>query len=396
MTKTKIAAIITEYFDRSHADVLVGKFLRGFPIDDGLHPARVEIASLYLDQVNAADIGVATATEFGVPIFPSILRALTLGGEDLAVDGVLIIGEHGEYPLNEKGQKLYPRRHLFEQVAGVLSFAGRSVPVFNDKHLSYNWPDAHWIYNRARELDIPFMAGSSLPLCWRRPFLEYPPDTPIKAAVAIGYGPIESYGFHVLETLQCMVERRKGGERGVEAVQCLEGAAVWAWLGENPTHADLARAAGQAIGETAGPWDKVAGYADKPAAFTMTYRDGLQAAVLMLNGYARSFSFAGLAEGKVDACEFFLQSGGHHGHFSYLGLNIEEMFLTGRPTYPVERTLLTTGILAAAMESRYLGHLRLETPHLDIRYLPVEAVPFRPKGPAPAGATLDPWPPDGV
>ncbi len=394
LAEKKIAAIVTEYRPRSHADVIVGKFLRGFPTDEGLHAPRVEIASLYLDQINEEDTGVETAKAFDVPIYPSIRSALTLGGEDLAVDGVLVIGEHGDYPLNEKGQKLYPRRHFFEQVAGTLSSTDQGVPVFSDKHLSYNWHDAKWMYERARELEIPFMAGSSLPVCWRKPYMEYPLGTPMGAAVAIGYGPTESYGFHALETLQCMVERRQGGEMGVESVQCLEGEGVWRWLEDNPRHATLAKAAGGAIEETQGPWAKVADLVEDPVAFLVTYRDGLCAAVLMLNGYSRSFAFAGRSEGTVDACEFRLQSGGAHGHFSYLSLNVEKMFLTGQSTYPVERTLLTTGILATAMASRYRGHARLYTPHLAIEYAPAESVPFRPMGPEPSGATLAPWPPE--
>lgn len=279
MDRKKIAAIVTEYRPNSHADVIVGKFLRGFPGDDGLHQPRVEIASLYLDQVNANDTGLSTAKAFAVPVFPSIRSALTLGGEALAVDGVLIVGEHGDYPLNEKGQKLYPRRHLFEQVAGVFAASGKSVPAFNDKHLSYNWPDALWTYRRARELGVSFMAGSSLPVCWRRPFLEYPLDTPLERAAVIGYGPLESYGFHALEVLQCMVERRCGGEVGVAVVRWLEG---------HPHLAELAQVAATSLSDAAGPWEKVAGHSPQPAAFLVEYLDGLEAAVLMLNGYTSS------------------------------------------------------------------------------------------------------------
>ncbi|HTE20819.1 MAG TPA: hypothetical protein VK689_20835 [Armatimonadota bacterium] len=78
------------------------------------------------------------------------------------------------------------------------------------------------------------------------------------------------------------------------------------------------------------------------------------------------------------ATEFYLQNSPPHSHFSYLSLNVEQMFLTGKATYPVERTLLTTGVLEAALESRYQGHVRVETPYLDVRYTSYERLPWRP------------------
>jgi hypothetical protein len=205
--RKKISAIITEYFFKSHADVLVGKYLRHFPTDDGVETPRVDIASFYIDQITDIDIGVETANKFGVTVFPSIVQALTLGGKELAVDGVLLVGEHGDYAWNEKEQHLFPRRHFAEQIFGVMSTSGRSVPVFNDKHLSWRWQDSLWMAERARELGAPFMAGSSIPLSWRDPFLEYELDTPLAEAVAVGFSGLDIYAYHTLEALQCMVER---------------------------------------------------------------------------------------------------------------------------------------------------------------------------------------------
>ncbi len=222
--RKKIAAIITVYRKRSHADVLVGKYLQGeFPTDDGMIPARSEIASIYLDQVPDIDTGIETAKMFDVPVYESINKAMCLGGNELAVDGVLSIGEHGDYPFNEKDQQLYPRRHFMEQICGVMASSGRAVPVFNDKHLSWRWEDAKWMVDRAAELGAPYMAGSSLPLWWRQPWVEHELDTPLKEAVAVGFSGLDIYAFHTLEVLQCMVERRPGGETGVAAVTCLEG-----------------------------------------------------------------------------------------------------------------------------------------------------------------------------
>ena len=385
--RKKIAAIITTYFPHSHADVIVTKYMKGFPTDDGHRLPRVELVSIYLDQIDSRDIGVGLAEEHKVPIYPSIRQALTLGESELAVDGVLLIGEHGDYPYNEIEQHMYPRRYMFEQICGVFASSGRSVPVFCDKHLSYNWDDANWMYARANKLKVPFMAGSSLPLCWRQPFLEHPIDTPLESAIGIGYGGVESYGFHALETLQCMIERRDGGESGVVAIQCLEGESVWEAAELGKWSLELAESACEQI--KSGPDKTIREGCPNPILFLMEHQDGFQSAVLMLNGYVTDFAYAGKNGDEIWATEFYLQNGPPHAHFSYLSLNIEEMFITGIPQYPVERTLLTTGILDAIMHSRAQGNIRLETPHLaELVYRSYERTPIRPIAPRPEGATL--------
>src|SRR5262249_22741867 len=152
------------------------------------------------------------AKKHGFKIYESIADCLTLGGKTLAVEGVLSIGEHGKYPTNEKGQILYPRRRFFEEICKVFEKSKRSVPIFNDKHLAVTWEDARWIYDRARMLMFPLLAGSSIPVTWRKPDLTLPKGCELIGAVQIGYGHEEAYGFHALEGLQCMIERRKGGE----------------------------------------------------------------------------------------------------------------------------------------------------------------------------------------
>ena len=398
--RPKIAALITEYRPGSHADVLVGKFLRGFPTDDGLLPLRTEVVSMYLDQVPENDIGRAAAAAYDVPVYQSMPAALCCGGKELAVDGVLLIGEHGDYAWNEKEQHLFPRRHFMEQITGVMSTSGRAVPVFNDKHLSWRWQDAKWMYDRAAELGAPFMAGSSLPVCWRNPFLEYDLDTPLTEAVAVGFSGLDIYAYHTLEVLQCMVERRAGGETGVAAVTCLEGEQVWAQGRAGAWWKELAEAACATLkeGRKEGAMED---NCENPALFLIEYRDGFRGAILMLNGHITELAYAGRREaGDVDATWFCCQ--GHGGvpgayaHFSYLGLNIEEMFVTGASQYPVERTLLTSGLTEAGLTSRHEGHTRLETPWLDVSYRSFEPLRWRPTGPAPTGACLEPFPPEGM
>lgn len=392
MSKPKIAAILTEYFTNSHADVIVTKYLKGFPTDDGLLEPRTEIVSIYLDQTFDRDVGRGYAAEHNVPIYESIPKALCLGGDKLAVDGVLLIGEHGDYAWNEKEQHLYPRKFFMEQICGVFATSGRSVPIFNDKHLSYNWQDAKWMYDRAKALNVPFMAGSSVPTAWRSPWLEHDLGTNIEEALAIGYSGLDVYGFHTLEALQCMVERRASqngyGEVGVAAVTCLEGDAVWKAAEDGLWSRELADRAIAVIDADKKKEGTPEEHCPNPALFLVEYRDGFRGAVLMLTGFVTTFAYAARVGDEIQATEMYLQTGLHHAHFSYLSLNIEEMFVTGKPSYPVERTLLTTGILEAALDSRYQGHVRIETPHLDVAYTPAEKFPYRPSGERPAGATL--------
>ena len=386
--RKKIAAIITTYFPNSHADVIATKYMKGYPTDNGHLDPRVDLVSIYLDQIESRDIGVDLAEEHNVAIYSSIRRALTLGESELLVDGVLLIGEHGDYPHNEFEQHMYPRRYMFEQICGVFASSGWSVPVFCDKHLSYNWDDANWMSARANELNVPFMAGSSLPLCWRQPFLEHPLNTPLDDAIAIGYGGVESYGFHALETLQCMIERRTGGESGVVSVQCLEGQDVWNAAESGEWSLDLAEAACAQIKNR--PDTSIIEGCPSPILFLMDHRDGFRSAVLMLNGYVTDFAYAARQGNEILATEFYLQNGTPYAHFSYLSLNIEEMFVTGIPQYPVERTLLTTGILDAFMHSRAENYKKLETPHLaKIAYQSYQNTLIRPTAPRPEGATLE-------
>jgi hypothetical protein len=385
--RKKIAAIITEYREPAHADVIVGKFIKGFPTDEGLLEPQVDIVSMYLDQLPENDIGLQVAEANDIPVYYSIAAALRLGGDELAVDGVLSIGEHGTYSYNEKGQHMYPRRFFFEQICGVMATSGRSVPVFSDKHLSYDWGDAKWMYDRAVQLDIPFMAGSSVSLFWRDPWLEHELETDIEEALVLSYGGIESYGYHGFEALQAMVERRRGGEKGIAAVQCLEGDAVWQAGDDGLWSRQLAAAAAEQIETEAGSMEESC---EEPAVFLIEYKDGFKAAVLQLPRYIHDWSYAAQVGGQVQATAMFAH-GPPYPHFSYLGLNVQEMFLTGEPQYPVERTLLVSGALDALMDSRHREHVRIETPHLDVQYKAAEKGPLRPTAPRPQGASTVPF-----
>ncbi len=366
MERKQVAAVVTEYRPRSHADVIVGKMVEPYLLDGVLTEPRLDVVSLYTDQVPANDMSREVASRHGIPIVETVGDALTLGGTTLAVDGVVLIGEHGAYPTNELDQVLYPRRRLFEAIVDTMRRCDRFVPVFSDKHLSYSWENARWMYDTARALKIPFLAGSSLPLTWRRPPLEFPLGAAIDEAVGIAHGPLDAYGFHALEMVQCMVERRRGGETGVAAVRCIDREQVRETSSARLWSDDLFHAAASRLSDPE-PSTLLA-RAPAPTAFLVEYRDGLRATILMLDGVVTEFAFAGRVDGEVKSTKFYLESREPFGHFAFLVRAIEELVLEGRPPYPVERTLLTTGTLALTLESRFRQGIRLPTPELAVQY----------------------------
>jgi len=373
-----LAVIATVYRPLAHADHIAGRFIHGYARDGRFHVPGQYVESLYVDQVPDNDLSRGLARDFGFRLTRSVEEALTNGSGKLTVDGVLLIGEHGNYPRNEKGQILYPRFEFMEQLVSVFRKTGRSVPVFNDKHLSYSWPKAKQMMQWAHELHFPFMAGSSLPVTWRRPELELSLQSPVEEALVATYGPIEVYGFHGLETLQVMLERRRGGETGVRAVTCLTGNDVWKagdsglWSWEL-LEAALGRSETLNVGDIRRNVGTVAvGNMPKtPAsAFLVEYRDGTRGTVLLLNGHIHDFCFAARVKGesRPASCLFYLPPPPGAKFFDGLVANIEKLFETGKSPYPVERTLLTTGVLEAAMESHYRRATRIETPELDLTY----------------------------
>jgi hypothetical protein len=372
-----IATICTVYRPLSHAYHIAGRFIRGYTRDGKFHVPAHYVRSLYVDQVPDNDLSREVGRDYGVRVTRSIEDALTGGGDKLAVEGVLLIAEHGNYPRNDKGQILYPRYEMMEKIVQVFRKTGQSVPVFNDKHLSYSWDKARKMMSWAEELKFPFMAGSSLPVTWRRPELELPVGAPLEDALVAAYGPIEVYGFHALETLQTMVERRKGGEVGVKAVTCLTGKEVWKAGDAGRWSWDLLEAA-LGRSETVNPGDIRTNVGMPvqtfpgipPTAFLVEYRDGFRATVLLLNGHIQDFCFAARIEGEARpaSCMFHLPPPPGAKYFDCLTANIEKLFETGRSPYPVQRTLLTSGILDAIMDSHAQRGARIETPQLDVAY----------------------------
>jgi hypothetical protein len=395
MARPRIAAVVTEYRRYSHAQHILDRYLFGYSWNGRHHIPEIDLVSLYTDQQPEGELSRSrSALRPQMKIYPTIAEALTLGGEKLAVDGVLLIGEHGNYPFNEKGQHLYPRYEFFQQIVDVFRRSGRSVPVFNDKHLSWKWEWAREMVQVSRELDFPLLAGSSLPVTRRVPQVDMPLGARVEEAMCVAVGGVDGYDIHALEAMQSMVERRRGGESGVSWIHAVRGAdAVMAALRSGSFDAggwdpDLFRAClcrshrlvptRHGFNHTLPTSDEIQGRMtaednpNTPVLYRYQHRDGVKMSMLLIEGVVNDFTFAARLAGqhKPLSLQMFLPPREVCNFFNPLTHATEHLFHSGQTPYPVERTLLTTGLTAAGVESLFQGEKRLMTPHLGVEYQP--------------------------
>lgn len=391
-SRKRLAVVTTSWRYRTHAWHMAERFLAGYPLRGRWHKPNIDVVSAYVDQRPDDDLSPGRAKEFGFTVYPTVAEALRCGGDKLDVDAVLLIGEHGDYPVNEFGQKQYPRYELFSQIVDVFRKDGRTTPVFNDKHLSWKFEWAKEMVDTSKQMGFPMLAGSSLPVTWRMPSVEMPDNSPIEEALVVAYGPTDIYDFHALETLQCMMERRDGGETGVRAVQALKGDAVWtamdapegsrAGWSRRLFEACLSRSQTLAQGESFSHRyptpEQMREWVKEPIAYRVEYVDGTRATMLLMNGLVTDFTFAAKLKGRSDPLStlFYLPPNPNVAYSAALMENAEKMFMTGKAPYPVERTLLTSGMVEAALHSLADGQKRRLTPHLGVSYQPAKASTF--------------------
>lgn len=375
--RPKVAVVLTEFTPRSHAHVILENFLEPYYFNGQLTESGMDVVSLYVDQFPKRDMAREVAQKYKLEIHPTIAGALQRGGKELAVDGVLSIGEHGNYPDNERGVKMYPRKRFFDEIVSVFRQSGRVVPLFNDKHLSYRWDWSAEMMQVVHEMKIPFMAGSSVPLAQRRPPLEISPGSRMEEALSIHSGPVEIYDFHGLELLQSLAEARQGGETGVSEIQLLEGDAVWRAAAAGRWSYDLAVAAMRAeyrrdVGKLEEFVEPADGERHPVHVILIKYRDGTKGTVLRLGNISTRWNFACRIVGQAEplATSLYVGPWQNRNLFKALSHAIQAHIRDGQAPYPAERTHLVTGMLAAAMDSRFEQHKAVSTPHLQIEYKP--------------------------
>ena len=383
-SRKRIAFLGTVVFQHSHAQHFLDRHCMGYTWGGQWQAPRFDVASVYIEQEQKqGDLAQQRIDKYKLNRVTSIAEALTLGTSKLAVDGVVLIGEHGDYPTNEKGQRRYPRYDWFKQIVKVFEQTGQSCPVFNDKHLSTVWSECREMVEDSKRLKFPFLAGSSLPVTWRFPSIDMPIDTPLKESVCVGYGGVDSYDFHALETAQCMSERRRGGEVGIASVTALQGDAVWAEM-DKSTREDTRKLFVAAMtrshnlpvegGFPTGPvsyeWGKKV--MSGTTAYFIEHLDGFRTTMFLCP--IRDFNYAGLRSdnGQIVSCQMYLPMPTHGSttadFFNPLARHIETLILEGKTPYPVERTLLTSGMVIGGVESLAAGGATYRTPQMQVVY----------------------------
>lgn len=375
-TDMRIAVIATVWTPFSHADVIVSRWLESLPSDGrhGFASGSARIVSVWIDQSPPHGIGRGVCQDHHIPVYTSLRDALYCGGSEPAVDAVLLIAEHGEYPVNAFGQKLYPRWEFFTEIVDILENAGVSVPVFVDKHLSWSFTLAQQMVDRAQKMGIPLYAGSSIPHCPMLPNEPILPGEEISEVLALFSGDPEHYGFHMLEFAQSIVEKRMGGEGGITKVRRMDDGGLKDALDSGEVSRELLRAtfAHAGFSENLKMLDFFLKRTRGAYAFQLQHSDGLKVThlclpniheewVLAIRRKNGDYSVAKAVGGNFP--DFF-------SNFACLNRVVLEFFRTSKAPNPIERTLLAGGALEAILRSEGGLNVWHETPHLEFGYTP--------------------------
>ncbi len=372
----RVAVIATKYTKETHADVIVTRWLEPFPGDKelGWQP-RTRIASMHVVQIPEDDISKALCEKHGVAHHDTVAGALTLGGSELAVDAILLIGEHGDYPLNEFGQKLYPRKELFDEIVAVFRKSERVVPLFFDKHLSWNMKWAHEMYWTIKDMGIPFFGGSSLSHTPRFPAVQLPEtvaDCP--EILVIYWNSLEHYLFHSLEIADSILEQTGMDHCDVSSIVAWQEGGVWDALDREEFSGELLNAAAASVSpEAAGKIESFRQERGSPTcAFQIKYGNGRKITHFMQTDLIRKWCVALDLKNPDHIVGSYVDAGGRDRwfpHFGILDCLIEDFFLTGISPIPLERLYFSTMLTAACMQALSRPDTVFPTPWLK---LPIE------------------------
>ena len=357
---------------------LAERLLGGYPYAGKWQRPPVDVVAVCMQQRTDDDLSAARAAEFGFGTYSEVAAALRCGGPHLAVDGVLLIDTPVAGKSDRQPGRGTTRESLLRQVVDVFQEEGRAVPVFNYHQLGEGWDGADGTSDTAQRLEFALLAGSVLPVTWRLPALELPLECVVEEALIAGGAP-DPADYQALEALQCMVERRRGGETGVATIEVLRGDAVWLAADQQRwSHSLLEAALSRSdimMGANGHPKDmanngELPRLVKSPVAYCIEYRDGLRATVLNLHGAVGDYTFASRIRGErqLQSTQFLLPVHRHGLATSCLVNQIVEMFMTGTSPRPLERSQLVTGLWRHCRRAGIAGQPARATPELRIRY----------------------------
>ncbi len=106
--------------------------------------------------------------------------------------------------------------------------------------------------------------------------------------------------------------------------------------------------------------------------YFIEHSDGFATSIFLTG--IRDFNYAGMRAdtGEIIGCQMMLpmpgQSATTADFFNPLSYHIEQMIVNNKTDYPVERTLLTSGMVIGGVDSLHAGQVRIETPEMQVEY----------------------------
>ncbi len=362
----RIVFIVDSWYRWSHADVIGRRFLDGYRMGDRSYPAPLTIASVFRDAAVPDDLAPELASRYGFRIATSITDALLepQSRSRLAADGVLIATRE-DIPGTRQRQSPVRRVEVMRDILRIMDQTGTHVPVFIDKMLAATWEDSQAIVGDAARRGVPLMAGSVLPFT--------PLDQPLRTSgvtvgVVIASTPLWAFGFHAAELLQGFMEQRAGRETGVAEIRDV-GAAYLSMPNRDAWGGRVFDALWAAARTRRSRAPSTPILYPQSVVLLIQYTDGARGVLALTSEFIDDSEFllgAQYADGTVATSGLILR-GQPYDHFGYLVYALSDFFTTRRPSVPVERTLLTTGVVLFGQQARQGGAL---VPRPPVSYTP--------------------------
>jgi hypothetical protein len=235
---------------------------------------------------------------------------------------------------------------------GIVRFAKPGTRIFVQGILANDTNAAASIARNAKSQSVSLLSGTSVAGTFRLPQIDLPAGAPVRQALIVVQGSFPEAEFDGLEGLLPVLERRRGGERGIRDVQRLTGTAVWEAADKERWSRRLLGSAFSRSNTIQGDPDRdgrtqdivglrlVQNLAREPRAWLLEHNDGLRSAILVLNGAAKDINFAvELADDRIVSAQLYRPPPPAHEEFSLLAAAVEDYFITGRPPWPAARAL---------------------------------------------------------